>query len=137
VALCQPEIGGQLVDPVVDRLALEPRQLADRAGEDRAGGPAAVERRIGVLEDHLERAFVLRRPAGRLCRQGMVVELQAAPGIGALDAEDRLRQRRLPRSRLPDQAEGLAIAQLEAHADQGGHIVAALVEGLRHAFDGQ
>ena len=34
VALGQAQVGRELVDPLVDRLALEPGQLGDRAGED-------------------------------------------------------------------------------------------------------
>ena len=67
VALGQAQVGGQLVDPLVDRLALEPGQLAHRAGQDAARGPAAVERRVGVLEDHLDGALVRGRPAGAMC----------------------------------------------------------------------
>ena len=36
VALGQAQVGGELVDPLVDGLALEPGQLADRPGEDAA-----------------------------------------------------------------------------------------------------
>ena len=36
VALGQPKVVGQLVDPVVDGLALEPGQLVDGAGQDLA-----------------------------------------------------------------------------------------------------
>ena len=66
MALGQAQVGGQLVDALVDGLALEPGQLADRPGQDGRARPAAVERRVGVLEDHLDRALVRGRPAGRL-----------------------------------------------------------------------
>ena len=137
VALGEAQVRGQLVDPLVDGLALEPGELADRARQDVAGGPAAIERRVGVLEDHLEGALVLRRPAARLGRQGVLIELDRAARVRPLDAQDRPGQGRLARARLADEPEGLAVAQLQGDADQRRHVVAALVEGLRHAFDGQ
>ena len=52
------------------------------------------------------------------------------PTSGALDAEDRLGQRRLARAGLADKAERLAVAQLEVDLDEGRDVVAGLVEGL-------
>ena len=88
VALGQAQVGGQLVDPLVDGLALQPGQLADRARQDVARGPAAVERRVGVLEDHLDGALVLGRPAA-----------STWPPSGVLVELDRCRRRRGPRCR--------------------------------------
>ena len=127
----------ELVDPLVDGLALEPGQLADRAGQDAARRPAAIEGRVRVLEDHLDRALVGRRPTRRLRRQLVVVELHAPTGVRALDAEDRLGERRLARTRLADEAQRLAVEQTEVDADQRRHVMAALVERLRHALDRQ
>ena len=113
VALGQPQVRGELVDPLVDGLALEPGELADRARQDVARGPAAIERRVGVLEDHLEGTLVLRRPAARLGGQGVLIELDRAARVRPLDAQDRPRQGRFARARLADEPEGLAVAQLQ------------------------
>ena len=43
----------------------------------------------------------------------------------------------LPEPGLADEPERLAVVQLEAHAHQRRHVVAALVEGLGHPLDGQ
>ena len=132
VALGETQVVGQLVDALVRGLALEPGQLAHRAAQDLAHGPAAVERRIGVLEDDLDRPLVLDRPAGGGRVELVVVELDRAPGVGALDAEDGLGQRRLARPGLADEAQRLAVVEREVDLDERRDAVAALVERLGH-----
>ena len=46
----------------------------------------------------------------RLGRQGVLIELDGASRVRALDAEDRPGQGRLARARLADEPEGLAVA---------------------------
>ena len=60
----------------------------------------------------IERLSAVGRPAER-GGERVLVELERAAGIGALDAEDRLGQGRLARARLADEAERLAVEQLE------------------------
>ena len=93
---------------------------------------AAVERRVRVLEDDLERAHVV---VGRACRRGRrstaPSSSQRAALVGRRDAEHDPRERRLARARLADQAERLARPQLGRHAGQRVHVVAGLLERLR------
>ena len=132
MALGETQVGGQLVDAVVGGLALEPGQLAHGAAQDLAHAPAPVERRIGVLEDDLDRALGLDRTAGGGRVELVVVELDRTPGVGPLDAEDGLGQRRLPRPGLADEAQRLAVVEREVDLDERRDAVAALVEGLGH-----
>ena len=84
----------------------------------------------------IERLSVVGRLAD-FAGELVVVELDAAAGVGALDAQDRLGQGRLARARLADEPERLPVEQLEVDADQRRHIVPALVERLRYAVDRQ
>ena len=95
MALRQPQVLGKLVDPIVDSLAAQPGQLADRASEDAAHALASVQSRIGVLEHHLDLALVAARPLRRKRAELVVFERDMATGIRPLDAEDGLGQRRL------------------------------------------
>ena len=50
----------------------------------------------------------------------VVVELDGAAGVGALDAEDRLGQRRLARPGLADEAQRLAVVELRSTLTRAG-----------------
>src|SRR5207247_5488360 len=81
---------------------------------------ARIERAVGVLEDDLhlaaERAQ-LARPAGQ---ERAPLERHLARG-GLDEAEHQAPERRLPRARLADEAEGLAPLDGERHADHRPH----------------
>ena len=93
-------------------LPLSPVSLVTERARMRAHGPAPVERRVRVLEDHLDRALVRGRSLGALAlRAPWSSSSMRAAGVRALDAEDGLGQGRLARSRLADQPERLAVEQ--------------------------
>ena len=131
MALGQAQVGGELVDPLVDRLALEPGQLAHRAGQDPPRRPAAVERRIGVLEDHLDRALVGGRPAGR--RGGERVRRRARgslPASGLSMPRIVLASVDLPEPDSPTSPSVSPSNSSRSTLTRAGHVVAALVERL-------
>src|SRR5688500_9446144 len=102
MALGQPQTLRELVDPLFDGLAGKARELADRPAEDAAHAPATVERRVRVLEDHLDLALVLARSVARHRSEVVAGERDVAARVRALDPEDRLGQGRLARAGLAD-----------------------------------
>jgi len=131
----QHDLVADLLEPVLGRLARQAGELREGARQDRAHGLRAVQRRVGVLEDDLDRApgvgGALRGQPG----ERLPVEADHATLVGGVDAEDRLRERRLAGARLAHEPERLAGPQLEVDADQGAHLVPALPEGLRDVLE--
>ena len=98
--------------PAVDR---------ERLGDDVADGHARVERRVGILEDHLH---VRRRRRSSAPLSGRdVAALEADRARGRLDqAQYGAADGRLAAPALAHEAEGLAAAKLEARAVHGAHV---------------
>ena len=90
----------------------------ERFGEDRGHRLARIERRVRILEDHLDLAPVRHPFAARQSHELFALELHAARR-GRVQADDRARARRLAATRLADEAERLPTLQLERHAVDG------------------
>jgi hypothetical protein len=78
---------------------------------------AAVQRRVRILEDDLQRLELVTRAAPGVVAQRLAVEFDAGAGVGRNEAEQRAGEGRLPAAGLADQPEGLA--QLQAQIDPG------------------
>ena len=102
----------------------------ERLGERRVDGVARVQRRVGVLEDHLHAAgeSAVARHADRLAVE------QDAPGRDRRQPADGAQHRRLARAGLADDAEGFARRDGEADA---AHRVDALRAVAEHDLRGR
>ncbi len=105
----QADCAHQLIDPGPD-LALGADAVGEQGlGERRVHGHPRVERRIGILEDHLHLA-----PAGQQLGPGRAAQVAAPEEHGAPgrrhELEDRARERRLSAAGFPHQAQHLALA---------------------------
>ena len=100
-----------LHQPVVAGDAVDAQRVADRL-ED---GHRRIERSVRILEDELHP--LAQRPEAPLRQVGDLLPVERDRPFGDLhQREHRPRQGRLATSRLADQSEHLAAAQLEAHA---------------------
>ena len=113
--------------------SLAPRvaaQLGEGAGDQLAHRMAAVERRIGILEDDLQRLLVGCRSLGGLARHRVAVEGHLAALIGCGQAHQNPRQRGLAAPGLTDQSHRLSGGDVEIHLVEPPDGLAAHVEGL-------
>ena len=111
-----------------------PASFAHRAHQDPAHGVAAVERRVRVLEDDLQRAEILAATLLEARRQRAALELHGAGGRPD-DPEQRARQRRLAAARLADEPERLPRPDRRAHADERVDVVPLLLEDLAEVVE--
>src|SRR5260221_275814 len=102
------------------RLAAREVMHLERLADDVADGHAWVQRRVRVLEDHLHPAAHLPHRLAAELREFDAVELHFA-GRRLVELEDRAAGRRLPATRLADEAEGLALLDEEVDAVDGAH----------------
>ena len=116
---------GQRADAIVGRLAGDAGQALERAAQDAPHGVPAVERRVRVLEDDLERAHVGRRALRERRRELPAVERDGARGR-LDDAEQRAGERRLAAARLADEPERLTRPDHGRDAAQRVHARAVL-----------
>ncbi len=127
-ALAEPHGLHQLANAIALPVARGEPERLDRLGDDLPDGHARVERRVGILEDHLHvlpRAAQLR--AGQL--RDVDVPEHHAPARRFHEPQHRAAERRLAASRLSDEPERFARLDLERHAvDRLDHAVAAEVE---------
>ena len=89
--------------------------------DDVADRHPRVERGVGVLEDDLDVAAQLAHVAGGRLLHLQPLEDHLASG-GFLQAHDQSSQGRLPTTGLADDAEGLALVQLERDTVDGLHV---------------
>ena len=102
-------------DPGPHLVPPEPRLVGDeRLGDDLPRGHPGVERGEGVLEDHLDVAAIAMALPRRHREQVLAAPERLPPGPGHR-ADERPGQGRLARAALPDDAEGLARPEVEAH----------------------
>jgi hypothetical protein len=105
-------------------LAAAPPPDPQRLGQDVAHLPPRVQRRDRVLEDELEAGADLPQALAR--QAGQVLPVEAHPTRrGRRQLDDRLAGRRLAAARLADEAERLALADVEGHARDGVDLLAA------------
>src|SRR5439155_964927 len=88
--------------------------------DDALDAHARIERAVGVLEDDLHLAAERAQLARPECQERAPVERHLPRG-GLDEAQHETPERRLPRARLADQAEGLARLDGERHAVHGQH----------------
>ncbi len=121
-----PGVGAQRVFPEPDQreqfLAVGLRRAVgndvmhlEQLAEHAADGEPRVQRGVRVLENHLDPPLVGARPAGR---QTPAVEGDLA-AVGWAQPGQGQRERRLARTRLPDQGQRLASGQVEVDAVHG------------------
>src|SRR6266567_7642067 len=92
----------------------------ERLGEHLADGHARIERRVRVLEDDLQRASPRAQALRVECEKVFALELDRSRG--RLDqTQDQPAGGRLPATRLADQRQRLAFADLEVDAVDGTH----------------
>src|SRR5439155_882206 len=88
--------------------------------DDALDAHARIERAVGVLEDDLHLAAERAQLARPECQERAPVERHLPRG-GLDEAQHETPERRLPRARLADQAEGLARLDGQRHAVHGQH----------------
>jgi hypothetical protein len=125
----QPHRVEERHDLRVPRRPEQAREPAHGAPDQAPHGVRAVEGRIRVLEDDLQRLDLLVRP--RL-GGGVAGEHDATPGIGLGDAEEEARERRLAGAGFADEAQRFAGLKRQRHVAQGPNRSAAGLVGLGH-----
>jgi len=110
----------QLLDALLALLAA--REAVDVQGlaHDVAHGLPGVQRGEGILKDHRHLAAHTAHAAAGEPGQLLALELDRAGGR-LQEADDRAAQRRLATARLADQAQGLALLDLQVDAVHGAH----------------
>ena len=96
----------------------------ERLADDGAGGEPRIERRVGILEDHLEPSA---RPAQRcpVERRDLFPAKAHLPVMDSLELDDRPAGGALAAAALPDEREGLALGDVERDAVDGSDEAAA------------
>ena len=102
---------------------------APRLGDDVAGRHPGVQRRVGVLEDHLHAAAELQQFLAAQANGSMPSKLHGAL-VRTLQHQQCAGQRGLAAAGLADQAEGLAALEVEGDAVERAQ---PLLAGVGHA----
>src|SRR4029450_9242112 len=110
----------QLLDPLLELLAVGKAVDLERVADDRPDPLARVQRRVRVLEDHLDLAPELAKLIALEVRDVLAVELDRALGDRQQPA-DQAGQGGLAPAGLADYAEGLATEHLQGDAVHGVH----------------
>ena len=126
----EPDLLRQRPQPLVGLWPTDTSQFLKCAFEDCPHSLRAVECRVGILEDDLNRSSRIACAARCQTSKRLSIELDDRAGIGGVDAQDRLGQRRLARAGLANESERLARAQVKIDVNERAHLVAALLEGL-------
>jgi hypothetical protein len=134
VVRVQPDQGQELAHPVHDlALALDEVEGADRLRHDPVDPPARVQRRVRVLEDHLDTAAQLLARGGLGgIRHGHAVDGHLA-ARGGQQAHHHAGHRGFPRAGFTDQREGLAFRDVEGDAVDGFQVL--LLAALQHPVE--
>src|SRR5207245_2602132 len=106
IALGQADRAGEHEQPLLGRGSRDAGQLLERSAEDAPNGMAAVQRRVGILEDDLQLANVRLGPPRERGREDMGIELHRASG-GGEEAEDGPGEGRLAAAGLADGSQSL------------------------------
>ena len=91
-----------------------------RLADDVANRHAGVERRVGVLEDHLHLAPHLAQLLALQLAQVLAIEEHLAAG-GAIELQDGAAGGRLAAARFADQAQGLAALDRKVQPVNGAY----------------
>ncbi len=126
----------QLEHPRVGSRTRETGELLQRAAQNPAHGVAPVQRRVGILEDDLQRADLGGGTAAEGSVQRFAFERHRA-GARRDDPEQRARECRLAASRLADEAECLAWPDRCGDADERMDVVSVLAEDLAEVLEAE
>ncbi len=110
LAICrgQPHVGQQFADALDDRpLVGEQLVRPDRLGHDVADGPARIQARIRILEDHLH-ALVQRAPRRRAQDPRVLPGEANDAARRRVESDDHPRDRRFATARFADECQRLA-----------------------------
>ena len=119
--LPQAHLEGQLRDPRRQLAAARDAVIDERLADDVADLEARVERGVGVLEDDLELAPIGPHLVARQAVDALAVDADLARGrVDQL--EDRLAGGRLAAAALADEAQGLALGDVERDAVDRVHL---------------
>src|SRR5918999_3288445 len=97
----------------------EPGELDQRPGDDAANAVAAIESRVGVLEDDLQEAQLFRRPIGRPRSRLPAGDLDDRPRVWGGEADQHPGEGGFAATGLADDPERLAGEHLKVDVDQG------------------
>ena len=114
----QPDLVQHPPDPLIPLLARADSLDHQRLVEDRVDPHPRVQRRVRVLEHHLQVAPGAPKLPAAGSEHLLAVE-QDLPGVGHLDANDQLSKRRLAAPGFADQAEGLAGVEVQRDVGDG------------------
>src|SRR5581483_1856681 len=114
--------------------AAQARELRQRPLQHPADGVPPVERRVRILEDDLERSYVLRRALAEPPGQQGAIEAHR-PRRRLDDAEQRPRERRLAAARFAHEAERLSRPQRRTHTAECPDLVPLLPVRLREILE--
>ena len=116
-------------------LAADADELLHRAEQDALHRVTPVERRVGILEDDLDRAQIVARALLVESARATRPRARRRPVVGRHDAEQRSGERRLAAARLADEPERLARPDRGADADERMDSCPALLEDLPEVVD--
>ena len=117
----QPDAIHQLLHELLALVVVALEAMDDeRLADDRAHRLARVQRRVGVLEDHLHVAPQRLELGARRVRDVVALVDDLAAG-GLQQPRQQPRGGRLAAARLPHEAEGLALEDVEGDAVDGAH----------------
>ena len=107
----------QLAHPL-GLIGLARARITERLGDDRGNGHARVQRRIGILEDHLHAAAI---GGQRLFAEvGDILPVEENLAVRRLiQADEAAADRRFAAAALADEAEGFALLNGKAHVVHG------------------
>src|SRR5579875_2405737 len=133
----QPDFERQFDDPLLKRTAARDMIVDKRLGDDVAHAKARVQRRIGILKDHLQAAAIGTQLAARQMVNTLAPKADLA-GRRFDQFKDRLAGGRFAATRLTDQPEGLARCPVERNAVDRPHLADDLPQdpaAHREVFD--
>src|SRR5438105_1721360 len=123
----QPDLAGQHLDPVVEGAALRDAVILQRLADDVADPEARVQRGVGVLKDDLQLAAIGAHLAPRQLVDALAIDADLAGG--RLDQfEDRLARGRLAAAAFADEAQGLALRDVERDTVDRMHLSDGLLQ---------
>ena len=136
VALGEPDVAGEPLEPFVCRAAGEPGELAERPAQDAPHGMAAVESLAGALEHDLQGTDVLRPTARETWREQAAIESDRA-GARLDEPEECARERRLAAAGLAHEAEGLPRSDRRRDVVESVNLTAVLAEHLADSVESE
>ena len=133
MALFHPHRFHDLGQALLALVARQPGQLEQGPTDQVANGVAAVQCRVGVLENDLHRLELVAAAARGGGAERAALELDLPALVRWRQTEQHPGERGLPASRFPDQSERLTEMDIEIDTDKGLDFLPVHRERLRHA----